>query len=49
LASYAVVGDDFTPPLGIEMTCDLGRPDEIAEENGQMTALTAGMVVWPGI
>src|SRR5215472_8885021 len=39
--SVMVIRDDFAPPFGIEMTCDLGRADEIAEKNGQMTPLTA--------
>src|SRR5262249_12284342 len=39
-----VIGNDFAPPLGIEMACDLGRAPYIAEENRQMTPLTLGNI-----
>ena len=39
-----IVGDDLAPLLGIETAGDLGRADQIAEENRQMAPFTRKVI-----
>jgi len=41
---YLILGGDIAPFFRIEASCDLGRIDQLREQNRQMTALTVRLL-----